>query len=121
LVPLSGGAGGPTLPSGRPQLLGCRRSGGSRGGQPMTSGAVTPGLDDFRAAASTQAVVPLSRRLLPGGETPGGVCRKLAGERPGTFLLESAEHGGVWSRYSFVGVRSVATLTERDRAGHSLG
>ena len=26
--------------------------------------------------------------------------------RPGTFLLESAEHGGVWSRYSFVGARS---------------
>ena len=26
--------------------------------------------------------------------------------RPGTFLLESAEHGGVWSRYSIVGARS---------------
>ena len=37
---------------------------------------------------------------------------KLAAERPGTFLLESAEHGGVWSRYSFIGVRSAATLTE---------
>jgi anthranilate synthase component I len=80
----------------------------------MTSGAVTPALDDFRAAARTQPVVPLSRRLLADGETPVGVYRKLAGERPGTFLLESAEHGGVWSRYSFVGVRSVATLTERD-------
>jgi anthranilate synthase component 1 len=80
----------------------------------MTSGAVTPGLDAFRAAARTQPVVPLSRRLLADGETPVGVYRKLAGERPGTFLLESAEHGGVWSRYSFVGVRSVATLTERD-------
>ena len=39
---------------------------------------------------------------------------KLAAEREGTFLLESAEHGRVWSRYSFVGVRSAATLTERD-------
>ena len=87
----------------------------------MTSGAVTPGLDDFRAAASTQPVVPLSRRLLADGETPVGVYRKLAGERPGTFLLESAEHGGVWSRYSFVGVRSVATLTERDGKAHWLG
>ena len=37
---------------------------------------------------------------------------KLAKERPGTFLLESAENGRTWSRYSFIGVRSDATLTE---------
>jgi anthranilate synthase component 1 len=80
----------------------------------MTTGVVTPSLDDFRAMAATRPVVPLTRRLLADGETPVGVYRKLAGERPGTFLLESAEHGGVWSRYSFVGVRSIATLTERD-------
>ncbi|MEY4348093.1 MAG: hypothetical protein RIS43_512, partial [Actinomycetota bacterium] len=36
---------------------------------------------------------------------------KLAGERAGTFLLESAEHGRSWSRYSFVGVNSRALLT----------
>ena len=35
--------------------------------------------------------------------------RKLAGDAPGTFLLESAEHGGVWSRYSFIGAASRAT------------
>src|SRR5664280_2904373 len=39
------------------------------------------------------------------GEALGGAYRKLAGG-PGTFLLESAEHGGVWSRYSIIGVRS---------------
>ena len=50
-------------------------------------------------------------------ETPVGLYRKLAQDRPGTFLLESAEHGGVWSRYSIVGVRSHAVLTERDGAG----
>jgi anthranilate synthase component 1 len=54
------------------------------------------------------------RRLLADAETPVSAYRKLADGRPGTFLLESAEHGGVWSRYSFVGVRSAATLTERD-------
>jgi anthranilate synthase component I len=58
-------------------------------------------------------VVPVTRRLLADAETPIGVYGKLAAERPGTFLLESAEHGGVWSRYSFIGVRSAATLTER--------
>jgi anthranilate synthase component 1 len=55
----------------------------------------------------------VTRRVLADGETPVGVYRKLAGG-PGTFLLESAEHGRVWSRYSFVGVRSAATLSERD-------
>jgi len=61
--------------------------------------------------AQTRRVIPVVRRLLADGETPVGLYRKLAGERAGTFLLESAEHGGVWSRYSFVGVRSSAMLT----------
>ena len=55
-------------------------------------------------------------RLLADAETPVGVYRKLAREQPGTFLLESAEHGGVWARYSIVGVRCAATLTEQVRA-----
>ena len=54
------------------------------------------------------------RRLLADAETPVGAYRKLAAGRPGTFLLESAEHGGVWSRYSIVGVQAAATLSERD-------
>lgn len=49
-------------------------------------------------------------RLLADGLTPIGLYRSLAAERPGTFLLESAEQGS-WSRYSFVGVRCAATLT----------
>jgi len=59
-------------------------------------------------------VMPVTRRLLADGETPVSLYRKLAHERPGTFLLESAEQGRSWSRYSFVGVRSSATLTEVD-------
>ena len=80
----------------------------------MTSGAISPDLETFRALAPHRRVIPVSRRLLADGETPVGLYRKLAGERPGTFLLESAEHGRVWSRYSFIGVRSAAMLTERD-------
>jgi anthranilate synthase component 1 len=75
-------------------------------------GAVTPDLETFRALARDRRVVPVTRRLLADGETPVGIYRKLAAERPGTFLLESAEHGRVWSRYSFIGARSAATLTE---------
>lgn len=78
----------------------------------MTSGAYYPDLAEFTELAKTYPVVPVTRRVLADGETPIGVYRKLAGG-PGTFLLESAENGRSWSRYSFVGVRSQATLTER--------
>ena len=73
-------------------------------------------IEDFRAYAKEYNVIPVWRTLLADSETPLGVYRKLAKNAPGTFLLESAEHGGVWSRYSFVGVRSQATLTEKDGA-----
>ncbi len=73
-----------------------------------------PDLDRFRELARTRRVIPVVRRLLADGDTPVGLYRKLAGERPGTFLLESAEHGRVWSRYSFIGVQAAAMLSEVD-------
>ncbi|MFE3640366.1 anthranilate synthase component I [Streptomyces sp. NPDC059169] len=78
-------------------------------------------LETFRKLAADRRVIPVSRRLLADGDTPVGLYRKLAGERPGTFLLESAENGRSWSRYSFIGVRSAATLTVRDGQAHWLG
>lgn len=87
----------------------------------LALGATWPSLDTFTVLAQDRRVVPVVRRLLADGETPLGLYRKLAGDRPGTFLLESAEHGGVWSRYSIVGVASRATLTERDGEAVWLG
>ncbi|WNI15088.1 anthranilate synthase component I [Actinacidiphila sp. ITFR-21] len=78
-------------------------------------------LETFRKLAVDRRVIPVSRRLLADGDTPVGLYRKLAGERVGTFLLESAENSRSWSRYSFVGVRSSATLTVRDGRAHWLG
>ena len=78
------------------------------------------------SAAASEAVAagPVSRvtrKLLADGETAVGLYRKLAQDRPGTFLLESAENGRSWSRYSFIGVRAAATLTERDGQAHWIG
>src|SRR3954467_1748183 len=87
----------------------------------MTTGITTPDLAEFRNRLGEQRVVPVTRRLLADAETPVGVYRKLAGDRPGTFLLESAEHGGVWSRWSIVGAASCATLTERDGQAPGVG
>jgi len=60
-------------------------------------------------------VVPVIRELFADGETPVGIYRKLALGKPGTFLLESAEQGGIWSRFSFVGAASFGVLTQRDQ------
>ena len=78
----------------------------------LTWGQTWPSAQVFERLAATRRVVPVVRRLLADAETPIGVYRKLARDEPGTFLLESAEHGGVWSRYSFIGAASRATLTE---------
>lgn len=84
-------------------------------------GQTWPSLPLFLELARDRRVIPVCRRLLADGETPLGVYRKLAKGEPGTFLLESAEHGGVWSRYSIVGAHSAATLTEQDGEAVWLG
>ena len=78
-------------------------------------------LDEFREYAKISNVIPVSRRLLADGETPIGIYRKLAKNAPNTFLLESAEHGGAWSRYSFIGVRSEAVLSEANGLAYWQG
>ena len=69
---------------------------------------------EFQEYAKSFNVIPVYRKLLADGETPIGIYRKLAKNAPSTFLLESAEHGGAWSRYSFIGANSQATLSEKD-------
>ena len=70
--------------------------------------------EQFRALAAEHRVVPVTRKVLADSETPLSAYEKLAGNRPGTFLLESAENGRSWSRWSFIGVGSPAALTVID-------
>jgi anthranilate synthase component 1 len=84
-------------------------------------GATVPSRDEFRMLAAQRRVIPVTRRLLADAFTPVGLYATLAGDREGTFLLESAEHGRSWSRWSFVGVHSAAALTERDGRATWLG
>ncbi|HEY3437063.1 MAG TPA: anthranilate synthase component I [Actinotalea sp.] len=84
-------------------------------------GATWPPLDTFRDLARTRRVIPVVRRLLADEVTPVGLYRTLGQGRPGTFILESAEVDGTWARYSFVGVRSRATLTVADGRATWLG
>ncbi len=87
----------------------------------LAPGHTWPDLDAFTVLARDRRVVPVVRRLIADGETPLGVYRKLADGAPGSFLLESAEHGGVWSRWSIIGAQSRATLTEQDGQATWIG
>ena len=74
---------------------------------------IQPDLTGFIEAAATRRVVSVHTRLLGEEFTAVGLYHQLCGDRPGTFLLESAA-GGVWGRYSFIGVSAAATLSEQD-------
>jgi len=78
-------------------------------------------VDTFRRLAQSNRVIPVSRTLLADGLTAIGLFETLCGDRAGTFLLESAEAGRSWARYSFVGVRAAAMLTEREGRAHWVG
>lgn len=71
-----------------------------------------PDRDAFIALASEYGSVPVWREVLADLETPLSVYAKLAGDGP-SFLLESAEHGERWGRYSFVGFDPFLTLLGR--------
>jgi anthranilate/para-aminobenzoate synthase component I len=68
-----------------------------------------PDRDTFIRLATEHGVVPVWREVLADLETPLSVYAKLSGDGP-SFLLESAEHGERWGRYSFVGFDPFLTL-----------
>jgi anthranilate synthase component 1 len=75
---------------------------------------VLPTCDEFLAVARSHGVVPIARRVLADLHTPLGVYDRVRGNGP-SFLLESAEHGERWGRYSFVGFDPF--LVVRSRGG----
>ncbi|MFE3546148.1 anthranilate synthase component I [Nocardia sp. NPDC059177] len=77
--------------------------------------------EQFRLLAAEHRVVPVTRKVLADSETPLSAYRKLAGDRPGTFLFESAENGRSWSRWSFIGAGSPSALTVVDGEAAWLG
>ncbi|WP_052667665.1 anthranilate synthase component I [Nitriliruptor alkaliphilus] len=85
---------------------------------------VHPTREEFVAHATDHGVVPVWREVLADLETPLSVFAKLGGAAAGgaadgaipprSFLLESAEHGERWGRYSFIGFDPFLTLLGRD-------
>jgi anthranilate synthase component I len=79
-----------------------------------------PTREEFAVLAADHGVVPVWREVLADLETPLSVHAKL-GRDGRSFLLESAEHGERWGRYSFVGFDPFLTLVGRDGRVHWEG
>jgi anthranilate synthase component 1 len=67
-------------------------------------------IEEARELSKNYQVIPVVESLFSGTETPLSIFEKLANDKKGSFLLESAEQG-VWSRYSFVGISNLGFLS----------
>jgi len=65
---------------------------------------VSPSLEEVVALAADHNLVPVRHSFIADCETPVSAFLKLRGEGP-AFLLESAEQGKRFGRYSFIGFR----------------
>src|ERR671939_812606 len=72
---------------------------------------ISPSLDEVRSLAREHTLIPLRHTFIDDCETPVSAYLKLRGDGP-SFLLESAEQGQRFGRWSFIGAgqRSVMRL-----------
>ena len=86
-----------------------------RGGAEQAGLAIAPTLEETRALARDHTLVPLHHTFIADTETPVSAYLKLRGEGP-SFLLESAEQGTRFGRWSFLGYRPRTTIRIDDGA-----
>src|SRR3954466_9102577 len=70
---------------------------------------VGPSLDEVRALAREHTLIPVRHTFIDDCETPVSAYLKLRGSGP-SFLLESAERGQRFGRWSFLGVQRRAVM-----------
>ncbi len=78
---------------------------------------VQPSRAEVLAHGGPETHLALSVELLADVETPISLYRKLSAKGRRSFLLESAEGGETFGRYSFIGVDPVAVFSFGDRKG----
>ncbi len=86
---------------------------GARTVDAASPAAIAPSLDEARELAREYNVIPLTYTFIDDCETPVSAFLKLRGSGP-TFLLESAEQGLRFGRWSFIGVHPRSRLVLRD-------
>src|SRR5919197_4169868 len=70
---------------------------------------VSPSLDEVRVLARDHSLIPVRHVFIDDCETPVAAYLKLRGTGP-SFLLESAEQGQRFGRWSFIGVQQRAVM-----------
>ena len=75
--------------------------------------AIVPSLDEARQLADEYNLIPVRHTFIDDCETPVSAFLKLRGEEP-AFLLESADRGQRFGRYSFLGFNPKAILSFKD-------
>ncbi len=70
-----------------------------------------PKREEFHNMINEGSVVPVGMKILADKETPVSILSIFVDSAPNVFLLESAEGGENWGRYSFLGISAHATIT----------
>ncbi len=73
---------------------------------------IHPGADTFARLAKSHSIIPVWCEVIADRYTPIGAFLDVVGEDPG-FLLESAEGGERWGRYSFLGRNPLGRVVVR--------
>mgnify|MGYP000911061451 CR=1 FL=1 len=72
---------------------------------------IRPTLEEVLAYDGPASLAAIALELHADGDTPLTLLRRLGGDRPGAFLLESIEGGEQLARYSFIGVGTEQSLS----------
>ena len=79
-----------------------------------------PTREAFIEKASHGNLIPVWREVLADMETPVSAFRKIAGDRPNSFLLESVDGGEQLARYSFLGSDPFMVLRTKGVTGQLI-
>ncbi len=75
---------------------------------------IKPSLTDFKGMASEGNLIPVYGEFLADTETPVSAYLKIK-EKDFSYLLESADGGATWGRYSFIGYKPLLVVRYGDR------
>ena len=71
---------------------------------------MNPSFSEFKRLAEQGNLIPLYREFLADTETPVSAYLKIK-DKSYSYLLESAEGGKRWGRYSFIGYKPLLVAT----------
>ncbi len=72
-----------------------------------------PSFSDFQQMAKQGNLIPVYQELLADIETPVSTYLKVR-DSSFSYLLESADGGNRWGRYSFIGYKPLISILSRD-------